>query len=281
MAADYHNRIQRVHAAIHADPSAEHSLDDLADVAALSRFHFHRVFTAMTGETVADAVRRIRLKRAALALRGGDASVAEVGRAHGYPNPGSFSRAFRAAYGRSPSQFRKAREEQALPTYLAFKQGDPAMYPVTLSDQLARSVIGIAHRGPYPRMGETFQRLSDRLAAAGLWPQVRAMIAVYLDDPAIVAPDKLRGMAAVAVNGAAEAPRGFTTLVLVGGRYAVMRVSGPYAGLAAAYDWLYGTWLPHSGETPRDAPCYEQYVNTPLDTAPEDLRTDIFLPLAD
>ncbi|MCL4675057.1 MAG: AraC family transcriptional regulator [Pararhodobacter sp.] len=281
MAADYHDRIQRVHAAIHADPAAEHALDDLADIAALSRFHFHRVFTAMTGETVAGAVRRIRLKRAALALRRGDLSVAAVGRAHGYPNPGSFSRAFRAAYGLSPSQFRKARAEQALPTCLAFKQGDPAMYPVAISDQPPRSVIGIGHRGPYTQMGRSFQAMSEGLGAAGLWPQVRAMIAVYLDDPAIVAPDRLRGMAAVSVGGAVDAPKGFTALDLVGGRYAVMRVSGPYAGLAAAYDWLYGTWLPHSGETPRDEPCYEQYVNNPSDTAPEDLKTDIYLPLRD
>jgi AraC family transcriptional regulator len=49
---------------IHANPAGDLSLDALADVAALSRFHFHRVFHAMTGETAADAVRRVRMHRA-------------------------------------------------------------------------------------------------------------------------------------------------------------------------------------------------------------------------
>ncbi len=281
MSVNYQKRIARVQAAIHADPAAEHSLDDLADIAALSRFHFHRVFTAMTGETVAEAVRRIRLTRAALALRHGKAPVAGVGRANGYPHAGSFSRAFRAAYGLSPSRFRKERADNVLPAYLAFTQGDPDMYPVTLSDQPVRPIIGVPHRGPYPQINQAFERLSAGLGAAGLWPQVRAMVAVFFDDPAIVAPSALRSMAGVSLAGDVALPPGLTSVDLVGGRHAVMRVIGPYSGLSAAYAWLYGPWLAHSGETPRDAPSWEHYVNSPMDTAPADLLTDIYLPLED
>lgn len=59
----------------------------------------------------------------------------------------------------------------------------------------------------------------------------------------------------------------------------MLRFTGPYAGLGAAYDWLFGTWLARSGEIPRDAPCGELYVNPPGSAAPEDLLTDIHLPL--
>ncbi|WP_323037655.1 AraC family transcriptional regulator [Pararhodobacter sp.] len=280
MDENYHNRIQRVHAAIHTNPAADHSLDDLADTAALSRFHFHRVFTAMSGETVAEAVRRIRLKRAAMALRRGNASVAEVGRAHGYPNPGSFSRAFRAAFGQTPSQFRRDPVDLALPLYLAFKPGDPKMYPVTISEQPSRSVHGLRHQGPYPQIGQAFERVSAVIGKAGLWPQVRGMVAIYLDDPAIVPPAKLRGMAAVTFADGVTAPEGLLSQELAAGRYAVMRVTGPYSGLSKAYTWLFGTWLVQSGETPRDEPHYELYVNSPTQAAPEDLITDIYLPLS-
>ena len=207
--------------------------------------------------------------------------MAEVGRAHGYPHPGSFSRAFRAAYGLSPARFRKERVEGALPAYLAFIQGDPALYPVTLSDQPPRHLIGASHRGPYPLISQAFQRLSTGLEAAGLWPQAQAMVAVYLDDPALVAPAALRSMAAVVVGGDLAPPAGLTTLDLVGGRHAVMRVAGPYVGLSAAYGWLYGTWLARTDEVPRNAPSWEHYVNSPIDTAPADLLTDIYLPLED
>jgi AraC family transcriptional regulator len=281
MATNHHDRIQRVHAAIHANPATDHTLDELADIAALSRFHFHRVFTAMTGETVAETVRRIRLGRAAQARRRGSVSVAQVGRDHGYPNAGSFSRAFRAAFGMTPSQFRAQPETLALPAYLAFTQGDPTMYPVQITTEPARHVIGVRHIGPYPQMGRSFQSMSEGVTKADLWPQVRGMVAVYFDDPAIVVAKKLRGLAAAEVPVDAPLPPGFVGQDLDGGRYAVVRVTGPYSGLAAAYDWLYGSWLAQSAETPRDCPCYEIYVNNPGDTSPQDLITDIYLPLQD
>tara|TARA_R110002074_G_scaffold320126_1_gene490527 strand:+ start:1695 stop:2546 length:852 start_codon:yes stop_codon:yes gene_type:complete len=281
MATNYHDRIQRVHAAIHANPAADHALDELADIAALSRFHFHRVYTAMTGETVAEAVRRIRLGRAAQALRRGSAPVAQIGRDHGYANAGSFSRAFRAAFGVTPSRFRAQPEDHAVPAYLAFTQGDPTMYPVQITTEPARHVIGVRHIGPYPQMGRSFQTLSGGLFKSDLWPQVQAMLAVYLDDPAVVDAQKLRGLAAVAVAPGTVPPPGFESHDLDGGRHAVMRVTGPYCGLSAAYDWLYGAWLAQSGVTPRDGPCYELYVNNPGETPPQDLVTDVYLPLHD
>jgi AraC family transcriptional regulator len=59
-----------------------------------------------------------------------------------------------------------------------------------------------------------------------------------------------------------------------------MAHTGPYATLAGAYAWLYGAWLPQSGHEPRDAPPIEVYVNDPRTTAPDQLRTDVRLPLA-
>jgi AraC family transcriptional regulator len=50
--------------------------------------------------------------------------------------------------------------------------------------------------------------------------------------------------------------------------------------MQAAYQWLYGTWLVQSGEEPADAPVFEEYLNSPRDTAPADLLSDIYLPLA-
>ncbi|MFZ1481646.1 MAG: GyrI-like domain-containing protein [Paracoccaceae bacterium] len=60
---------------------------------------------------------------------------------------------------------------------------------------------------------------------------------------------------------------------------AVLAFKGPYAGLPAAYDQLFGIWLPQSGEEPADSPVFELYLNTPMDTAPEQLLTEICMPL--
>jgi AraC family transcriptional regulator len=60
MSQSYEKRMLRVLQYIHDNPAGDMSLDRLADEAAMSRFHWHRVFRAMTGETCAQAVRRVR-----------------------------------------------------------------------------------------------------------------------------------------------------------------------------------------------------------------------------
>jgi len=64
------------------------------------------------------------------------------------------------------------------------------------------------------------------------------------------------------------------------GDYAVYTHQGPYDGLTAAYEKLCGQWIPRSGRKIADAPCLEEYLNEPESTAPEDLITDIYVPLA-
>lgn len=279
MAVDYRARLRRVYAAIHDDPAGEHSLDAMADVAALSRFHFHRVFAAMTGETLAEAVRRIRLNGAAHALVAGRAPVAEVGRAHGYPVAASFTRAFRAAYGVTPAAFRA--RGQALPEALRRWKGDEALFPVTIRSEEPRRLIGLPHRGAYQQINRTYAPLGAELATRGLWPRSQGLAAVYDDDPQLVAEADLRSFAAILVDEALVCPPSLVERRLPGGRHAVMVVTGPYTGLAAAYDWLFGSWLPASGEAPRDLPSFEIYLNSPTDTAPGDLLTEIHLPLED
>lgn len=80
MANDYERRMIRVLDHIHDQPAGGLSLDALAEVAALSRFHFHRVFHAMTGETVANTVRRMRLHRTATALVQDQTPIAAIAR---------------------------------------------------------------------------------------------------------------------------------------------------------------------------------------------------------
>lgn len=66
MANDYENRMLRVQACIHDQPAGDMSLDTLADIAALSRFHFQHAYRLPTGETATQAVKRTASACAAL-----------------------------------------------------------------------------------------------------------------------------------------------------------------------------------------------------------------------
>ena len=83
-------------------------VDDLAGQACLSRYHFQRVFRSTVGEPPGTVRRRLRLERAAWDLRTTDAGIIEIALDAGYRSHEGFSRAFRAAYGLSPTKYRRA-----------------------------------------------------------------------------------------------------------------------------------------------------------------------------
>lgn len=95
----------------------------------------------------------------------------------------------------------------------------------------------------------------------------------------ITATGKLRSFAAMSVDAGTPIEPPLRALQIDGGEYAVLRHLGPYAEMKASYDWLFGTWLPQAGREAADKPCDEIYVNTPMDAAPKDLITDIYLPM--
>ncbi len=79
----------------------------LAAIAGFSIPHFHRVFTAQTGESAASYIRRMRLERAGRKLRMGAVDITEVALAAGYDTHAAFSKAFKQHFGLSPSEFRQ------------------------------------------------------------------------------------------------------------------------------------------------------------------------------
>lgn len=275
----YEARLLRVLAYIHDNLDGDLSLDTLADVAAMSRFHWHRVFRAMTGETLADAIRRIRLLRAANALVLEDAPIHQIAKRFGYPNRASFSRAFSGAHGTSPGAFRQRGTQVA--NELLANPGVSQMYPVKVQDLPAARAAGILHHGPYAELSGAFQRLGGLIATRGLFGHIRGMIAVYHDAPGAKPEAEMRSHAAViAAEGFPGDIPGLDYFDLAGGKYAVMEHKGPPATLASAYEWLYGKWLPGSGEEPRDAPPVEMYLSDPSTTAPDETRTNVLLPLS-
>lgn len=273
----YADRIDRVRQHIHAHLDAPLDLDTLADVACLSRFHWHRIYRGVTGETVAQTVRRLRLARAAQALANSTDPVATIAERAGYSTQAAFTRAFAAAYGSPPAEFRTSGQHAAL--VQALQEENAMAFPVEIRVLPARPALGLAHSGPYADIGRTFGKLDLILRAEGLLPRVRGMFGRYRDDPDVVPAELLGSHACVFVDSADARAPGLESLTAGGGPHAVLTYKGPYAAMKPAYDWLFGTWLPQSGREARDEPVIEINLNTPLETPPRDLLTEICLPL--
>ncbi len=94
----------RVVDCIETTPAASLRLDDLARAAALSPFHFLRMFRRTTGMTPHAFVAARRLQRARQMLLTTRLSVAAAAHVAGYANPAHFRRAFRRAFGTGPRE---------------------------------------------------------------------------------------------------------------------------------------------------------------------------------
>lgn len=273
MAGSYEDRILRVVKYIHEHPAGDLSLDRLADVAAMSRFHWHRVFHAMMGETCAEMVRRVRLHQAALRLVQGTDPVAEIASQVGYPTPQSFGRAFRAAYGLTPLAFRK----QGVPL-VALRQMKPEefkVFDVKIEERDALRLAGWEHQGSYMGIGAKFEELAALATARGLWEKTCGMAGIYCGDPTEMPEEQLRSFAALILRDGQDLPEGLEERGYAAGRVAVLVFKGPYSNMAEAYQYLYGRWLPESGEEAADAAPYEVYLNSPADTPAEELLTQL------
>jgi AraC family transcriptional regulator len=244
--------------------------------------------------------RRLRLERAASRLRDGDASVTAIAFEAGYETHEAFTRAFRGAYGASPSAFRQsaADPERALPLQIhvaapsgvhfgltaadppiRFAEGDKPMN-VTVEDMPELRVAAVRHVGPYNRISEAFARHGAIAGPGGLLREGAMMLAIYYDDPETTAAEQLQSDAGLSVSEDTKLPDGVVEERLPAGRYARTTHVGSYETLGDTWARFMGEWLPRSGERVGPGSAYEVYRNNPSNARPDELRTDLYLPLA-
>jgi len=105
---DHKDRILRALKYIDAHMDGCLSVSTVAEVACLSRYHFHRRFAYYLGITLCDYVRWLRLTQAANTLTESDLKVTDVAFSMGYETAESFTKAFRRRFGTPPTVFRKS-----------------------------------------------------------------------------------------------------------------------------------------------------------------------------
>jgi AraC family transcriptional regulator len=277
-------------------------LERLARAAALSPFHFHRIFRGMVGETPLELHRRLRMERAAQQLLDSGAAVTTIALNAGYDSHEAFTRAFRGFYGCSPSEFRQRgasqgmacmrppqleiaarssihfRSQTSAEQVLQFIQGAPNM-DVEVKQMPALRVAAVHHVGPYNRISEAFGRLGDIAGRAGLLDGKPTMLALYYDDPEVTPEAELNSDAAIVVSENAQLAPGLAEHRLPAGRYACTVHIGPYEQLGDTWSRFMGQWLPQSGERMAEGTSYEIYVNNPTEVPQAQLRTELYIPL--
>lgn len=285
----YQDRMRRV--LDHIDRHLDHDLDldRLSGVAAFSKFHFHRQFSATFGLSVHRYVQLARMKRASHQLAYTDAQrVTDIAIEAGYDAPDAFARAFRQRFGQSPSSFRKSPDWE--PWLAAFGPLDNARSKlmqttftrddVTIRDVPTTKVAIMEHRGDPATLQATLQRFIAWRKAAGLHPRTNPTFNVWRSErrpasPADYSVDLCVGTdRAIVANG-----EGIKAGEIPGGRCAVLRVVGYTNNLEPAALYLYRDWLPASGEEARDFPIYCQRLSFFPEVPEHETVAELFLPL--
>lgn len=256
----------------------EIDLKSLARISNFSPFYFHRIMRAFLGEPIGTFIVRTRAEAAARLLRYSDVPVTEIAYRIGYSSPSSLSKVFRQFYGISPIEYRN-------------NKNFVIMKPAIISPDLelkseirnveARNVIYIRLQGDYKLndYGGTWGRLFQFVKEQNLPIGEPMPLCIYHDDPKVTPTEKLRTDVCMVLSVSATPKGDVGFKVLPAGRYAIFLYKGLYEHLQAVYDTIYGKCLPEMECTLRNEPSAERYMNDPCNTAPEDLLTEIFIPV--
>lgn len=150
---------------------------------------------------------------------------------------------------------------------------------VVIKKMPALRAAGLRHLGAYEEIGEAFGRLHALVGSGDAVGGNAKLVAIYHDDPELTPQPELRSDAALLLPPEAPRIEGLREQQLLPGRYAHTTHCGSYRGLPQAWAELVGQWLPLSGERLGSGPSYEIYLNTPMDVAEGELRTELYVPL--
>ncbi|HZG55283.1 AraC family transcriptional regulator [Paenibacillus sp.] len=220
-------------------------LEDVAAAVGCSAFHFHRLFRAWMGVTLAEYVRDRRLQAAGYALKRTNDKLIDIGLSCGFASPETFLRAFKRKYGVTPGDYRRGR-------------GGAGTMKVIIKERQATTAVGVAVRTDVAKDRNIAEAWTRCAAMCEGVPNVKRggmAFGVELYEPGMEGrAGAFTYVACIETDGEGIAPEGMVALTIPGGRYAAATHIGSTERLQETFDYVYGVWLPESGERARAWP---------------------------
>ena len=275
---DYIQRINKVVAYINNHLDETLDLKTLANEAALSDFHFHRIFKALKGEAIGGYITRLRLEATARLLRYTALTIEEIAFNIGYETPASLSKAFKKQYGISPTEYRRNKD-----TYIMKKEiinPDLALKAPKIVTLEPKNLIYVALTDAYGSLdyGKAHEQLWAVIKAQKLFTKGIESICISYDDPKITEGSLQRSDVCLAIHKPASPQDEVSCKTLAGGKYAVFFYQGSYENLSQVYDTAV-RWVIDHQYTLREEPFFEKYLNDARRTPKEKLKTEIYIPI--
>ena len=264
------------------------TLDELCQVANLSKFHFHRQCSAYFGISVYQFIKLLRMKRAAfqLAFRT-EKKVIDIALSNGYDSHEAFSRAFNKVFGLSPSAFRRTpdwhswhQHYQNLVQFRMQAMTEHANYQVDLVNFPETPIAVMTHKGDPRALGHTIQRFIAWRKQMKLPPSKSRTFNLVYHDPNTVPPEEHRfDLACVYQGELLDDESDVVKNVIPEGRCARIRHIGSDDLLGPVVDYLYSIWLVQNEVEVREFPLFFERVSFFPEVKENDMITDVYLPI--
>jgi len=289
---DHRRRIRRVMIHINRHLDEKYRLDQLAEVACFSPFHFIRVFERLMGETPQQYIIRKRMERAGFYLLKRDLRITDVALNVAYETPSSFCKVFKSYFGMPPRKFR-----DTVPEELYYKTNHPfrpkvgslnrsgAIPQPAIRFLPAIKALFIENRGVVDGtfLGsalKSFDRFETIIADNSLESIIRNFVSIYPYRPVIMDNSQTINLVGAMVEYDIEPPKGLHLCTLPPGRYAIFNHYGSYDYIPQTWNRAYMNWLPKSGELHRDAPPLEIHIDADLTSNKLQLKAYLLVPIA-
>ncbi|MFT4169698.1 MAG: AraC family transcriptional regulator [Dysgonomonas sp.] len=302
---EYTARINRVMDYIGKNINQVIDLSVMADIASFSPYHFHRIFTFITGETPNNFVSRIRLERAASLLQDSTKdTISEIAFRCGFINVSSFSRAFKSFFGVSAKEFRRLDKAIYIKNGIRYsknckpiskigkniQQVNEQICSVELNELIIMdtkieikqmpelNLIYCRHMGAFNKIGQAYEKLFKWAVPRGLVTSSTKTVTVYHDDPAVTGVEKVRQDASIIVEKDVKVEGEIGKSTVSAGKYAIGHFEIKETEFELAWNTMC-SWLTESGYQPGEGSTYELYHNDYNEHPEHKFIVDICIPV--
>ncbi|MEG0890223.1 MAG: AraC family transcriptional regulator [Bacteroides sp.] len=276
---DYRQRVDRVIGYIRENLDREINIRTLAELSAFSPFHFHRIMRAYLGEPIGAFIVRTRVETAAKLLKYTDLSISDIAYRVGYDTPSSLTKSFCKLFSISPKEYRLTKSYQFMATQKP--KAEAKLSRVKVVEQEPKTVLYMSTSGDYKNLDyeAMYMRIWKEIKHQGIFSAGIEHLALYYNNPEITSEENLKCDVCIRVFKPAQPNGDIGVKIIGGGRFAMFTYIGEYKKVGIAYDKIYGELLAKGGFQTRSNYCYEKYVSDPRRTAPERLKTEIYIPI--
>ena len=288
---DYYARIEKAVDFIEENLMEKITVEMISEKAFFSKYHFIRVFTAMTGETVGNYLRRRRISKSSKQLINSDRSILDIAFDYQFESQEAYTRSFKKVYNTSPGKYRKLNNNQIAygRARLTIERLNHLKSNVTMKPKIIeiekKKLVGLyvntsLANNNIPQLWNDFMPRIEEITNK----QNTGCYEIHPFDSEFKMENFTENMefekwAAVEVANFDYIPEGLKSLTIEGGKYAVFEHKGTMNNIQMSFDYAYGTWLPNSEyeiDKRADFECYgEKYLGP---EHPESI-TELWIPI--